>query len=49
MTFRRIPASLTNPGFDAAGNALSNPSVVGINNAESKIDFSPVENSWPDI
>lgn len=49
MTIRYIPASLTNPGFDAAGDPLSNPSVVGHNGAEAKIDFSPVENSWPNI
>jgi len=43
----RIPASKSNPGFDALGNPLTNPPVVGHNNAETKINFSPVANSWP--
>ena len=47
MSVKRIPASKSNPGFDAAGNALEFPPVVGLNNAETKINFSPVANSWP--
>jgi hypothetical protein len=46
MTIIRIPASKSNPGFDALGNPLTNPPVVGHNNAEAKINFSPVANSW---
>lgn len=42
-----IPASQTNPGFDVLGNPLTNPPVVGLNGAESRINFSPVANSWP--
>lgn len=45
--FSRIPASLTNLGFDSVGDPLVNLGVVGHNDAESKINFSPVENSWP--
>jgi hypothetical protein len=44
----RLPASQTNPGFDVLGNALTNPPVVGLNGAESEINFSPVADSWPD-
>lgn len=43
----RLPASQTNPGFDVLGNVLTNPPVVGLNGAESRINFSPVANSWP--
>ena len=43
-----IPASQTNPGFDALGNPLTHPAVVGINAAETEVDFSPVDNSWPE-
>jgi hypothetical protein len=42
----RLPASDSNPGFDVEGNPLTNPPVVGHNNAETKVNFSPVENSW---
>jgi hypothetical protein len=42
----RIPASQSNPGYDVLGNPLTNPPVVGHNNAETKINFSPVPNSW---
>jgi hypothetical protein len=42
----RLPASDSNPGFDVEGNPLTNPPVVGMNNAETKINFSPVPNSW---
>lgn len=49
MSFSRIPASLTNPGFDAAGDPLVNIGIVGHNEAESKINFSPVANSWSDV
>ena len=44
----RIPASVSNPSFDVYGNKLINNAVVGHNNAETEINFSPVENSWPD-
>jgi hypothetical protein len=44
----KIPASKSNPGYDVDGYPLTNPSVVGHNNAETKINFSPVANSWPD-
>jgi hypothetical protein len=46
MTIIRIPASKSNPGFDALGNPLTNPPVVGLNNAETKINFSPVADTW---
>jgi hypothetical protein len=45
----RIPASLTNPGFDILGNPLTNPPRVGLNGAESTVNFSPVDNSWSDV
>lgn len=44
---RRIPASQTNPGFDTLGNPLTHSDVVGINAAETEVNFSPVADSWP--
>ena len=46
MSVIRIPASKSNPGYDVLGNLLEFPPVVGHNNAETKINFSPVPNSW---
>ena len=46
MSVIRIPASKSNPGYDVLGNLLEFPPVVGLNNAETKINFSPIPNSW---
>lgn len=48
IVYKYIPASQTNLGFDALGNPLTNSAVVGINGAETEINYSPVDNSWPE-
>lgn len=45
--FNRIPASLDEDGTDVTGYSLTNPSGVGNNNSESKLDFSVVPASLP--
>ena len=47
-TYKYIPASQTNLGFDSLGNPLTNSAIVGHNGAETEINFSPVDNSWPE-
>lgn len=45
----KIPASQINTTLDVLGDSLSNPAKIGLNDSGATINFSPVENSWPDI